>query len=140
MDEIYLSILIIALIGSLLVFVIFYFGNEIIKNYNCQKSKIELPNNIIYTEKLGEICKSCSSDTNERRNEFWTMYGQILIAIFLILALTILLLTKSIKEEAGLPILSAISGFAIAKGASIRSNNNPNKNSNNPDNKIEQKN
>jgi hypothetical protein len=61
----------------------------------------------------------------ERRNEFWSTYGQITLAIFLATLIAILLLTKTISADAGLPILSAISGFAIAKnisvgGASIR--------------------
>ncbi|GLI33268.1 hypothetical protein [Desulforhabdus amnigena] len=55
-------------------------------------------------------------DYLERRNEFWTTYGQVLVAVLIIIVLTILLLTKTITAEAGLPILSAISGFAIAKG------------------------
>jgi hypothetical protein len=54
----------------------------------------------------------------QRRNEFWTSYGQIIIAVLIALVLTILLLTKTITAEAGLPILSGISGFAIAKGVS----------------------
>jgi uncharacterized membrane protein len=56
------------------------------------------------------------SEVLERRNEFWTSYGQIVVAALIIIVLTILLLTKTISAEAGLPILSAISGFAIAKG------------------------
>ena len=52
----------------------------------------------------------------EKRNDFWTLYGQITITLMILLVLTILLLTKSISAEAGLPILSGISGFAIAKG------------------------
>lgn len=54
----------------------------------------------------------------ENRIEFWVAYGQIILAILLIVALTILLLTDTITDEAGLPILSAIAGFAIAKGTS----------------------
>lgn len=54
----------------------------------------------------------------QRRNEFWTAYGQIIIAVLIAIVLTILLLTKTISAEAGLPILSGISGFAIAKGVS----------------------
>jgi hypothetical protein len=58
------------------------------------------------------------SDYLQRRNEFWTMYGQILVAIVMIIVLSILLLANTISAEAGLPILSGISGFAIAKGVS----------------------
>ncbi|MCK4829479.1 hypothetical protein KA005_77860 [bacterium] len=60
------------------------------------------------------------SDFLERRNEFWTTYGQTLIAALIIIVLTLLLLTKTISAEAGLPILSGVSGFAIAKGVSSR--------------------
>lgn len=55
----------------------------------------------------------------ERNNEFWTTYGQIALAVFIVAVLAVLLLTKTISSEAGLPIFSAISGFAIAKGASV---------------------
>ncbi len=54
----------------------------------------------------------------QRRNEFWTSYGQIIVAVLMIIVLTILLVTRTISAEAGLPILSGISGFAIAKGVS----------------------
>ena len=52
----------------------------------------------------------------QRRNEFWTTYGQVIITVLIIIVLSILLLTKTISAEAGLPILSGTSGFAIAKG------------------------
>lgn len=58
------------------------------------------------------------SDELQRRNEFWTSYGQTIVAVLIIIVLTILLLTRSISAEAGLPILSGISGFAIAKSVS----------------------
>jgi len=54
----------------------------------------------------------------QRRNEYWTTYGQVIIAVLMIIVLTILLLSKAITAEAGLPILSGITGFAIAKGVS----------------------
>ena len=53
-----------------------------------------------------------------RRNEFWTLYGQFVLSVFVIVCVTILLLTRVISAEAGLPILSAIGGFAIGKGIS----------------------
>lgn len=62
----------------------------------------------------------------EKRNDFWTYYGQIIICIFIVAILAILLLTGKISAEAGLPILSAISGFAIAKGGSGRNKSNDN--------------
>jgi TRAP-type C4-dicarboxylate transport system permease small subunit len=58
------------------------------------------------------------SDFSQRRNEFWTTYGQVILALLIIIVLTVLLLTRTISPEAGLPILSGISGFAIAKSIS----------------------
>jgi hypothetical protein len=55
----------------------------------------------------------------QRRNEFWTTYAQVLIAAVIIVVLTILLLANAISPEAGLPILSGVAGFAIAKGGPI---------------------
>lgn len=54
----------------------------------------------------------------QKRNEFWTTYVQVTVAALIIIVLAILLITKTISAEAGLPILSAVSGFAIAKSAS----------------------
>ncbi|MFH0958593.1 MAG: hypothetical protein V1897_07800 [Pseudomonadota bacterium] len=54
----------------------------------------------------------------QRRNEFWTTYGQVLIAVLIVIVISVLLMTKTISAEAGLPILSGVSGFAIAKGVS----------------------
>jgi hypothetical protein len=56
------------------------------------------------------------SDFLERRNEFWTTYGQVIIAALVIVVLTLLLPTRTISAEAGSSILSDISGFAVAKG------------------------
>lgn len=53
-----------------------------------------------------------------RRNEFWTLYGQFILSAFVIVCITILLLTRVISAEAGLPILSGVGGFAIGKGVS----------------------
>lgn len=72
------------------------------------------PNNNAANE-LKAIVESYA-DHRERRNEFWTVYGQIILAISIVVILAILLITKTISAEAGLPILSAVSGFAIAKG------------------------
>lgn len=58
------------------------------------------------------------SEYLQRRNEFWNTYGQVPIAVLIVTVLAILLLAKAISQEAGLPILSGVSGFAIAKGVS----------------------
>jgi hypothetical protein len=59
----------------------------------------------------------------ERRNEFWTSYGQFMLSGFVIAAITILLLTRTISAEAGLPVLAGVGGFAIGKGTSNRTAN-----------------
>ena len=58
----------------------------------------------------------------QRRNELLTTYGQLLLAALVIVVLTILLLTKTISAEAGLPILSGVTGFAIGKGVNAGRN------------------
>ncbi len=58
------------------------------------------------------------ADHRDKRNEFWSIYGQTVLAVFIVITLAILMITKTISAEAGLPILSAVSGFAIAKGTS----------------------
>ena len=61
----------------------------------------------------------------QERNEFWEKYGQIIVAIVIIVVLAVLLITKTISPESGLPILSAVGGFAIAKTAGSTTNNGP---------------
>jgi hypothetical protein len=63
-----------------------------------------------------------NSEYLQRRNEFFSTYLQVIIAILLIVVIAVLLITKTITAEAGLPILSAISGFAIAKTISATRN------------------
>lgn len=65
---------------------------------------------------LGALAESAYAEHLSRRNEFWTSYGQVTVAILLLIVVTVLLLTRTIEPDAGLPILSAIAGFAIAKG------------------------
>ncbi len=72
------------------------------------------------------------ADYLQKRNEFWSTYGQVVVAVFIVIILAILMLTKTITADAGLPILSAVSGFAIAKGVTS-SKNTPN-NLNDPNN------
>jgi hypothetical protein len=57
----------------------------------------------------------------ENRTDFWTAFGNTILAMLLVVTLFILLLTKTISPEAGLPILSAIAGFAIARLGTARS-------------------
>lgn len=87
-------------------------------------------NDRYFFAKLFGAFSNLINDFSERRNDFWTTYGQIIICIFIVCIISLLLLTKVISAEAGLPILSAISGFAIAKGSAVRNQNNDNLNNN----------
>jgi hypothetical protein len=58
----------------------------------------------------------------ERRNELWQQFGQIAIAVLVAIILAVLMLTKTIDAVAGLPLLSAIGGFSLAKTAGIKGN------------------
>lgn len=49
---------------------------------------------------------------------FWSVYGQMLLSAFVIISITILLISGVISAEAGLPILAGVGGFAIGKGPS----------------------
>lgn len=71
-----------------------------------------------YSDEMPRLAHDSYTEYLQRRNEFWTAYGQVLLAILIVIVLAILLITKTISAEAGLPILSGISGFAIAKGVS----------------------
>jgi hypothetical protein len=70
------------------------------------------------TGEAARLAADSLADYRERRNEFWTTYGQVALSVFIVTVLTILLLTKTIEADAGLPILSGIAGFAIAKTVS----------------------
>lgn len=103
---------------------VIWFGREIFTKSLWEHSRhiehflreiIHLSPNQNVTNELKAIVDSYA-DHREKRNEFWTVYGQIVLAIFVVVILAILLMTKTISAEAGLPILSAVSGFAIAKG------------------------
>lgn len=65
---------------------------------------------------LGTLAAAAYAEHLLRRNEFWTTYGQVTVAVLLLIVVAVLLLTKTIEPDAGLPILSGIAGFAIAKG------------------------
>jgi hypothetical protein len=64
---------------------------------------------------LGSMVGAAYAEHLARRNEFWVTYGQTTVAVLLLIVVTVLLLTKTINPDAGLPILSGIAGFAIAK-------------------------
>ncbi|KAA1252519.1 hypothetical protein F0M16_22455 [Vibrio cholerae] len=125
--------IIIGLFGLVIIIGVVWFGREIFthtlsKHFccsDCFEVLIHKYQHHNVSSELQAIMDSCA-DFRERRNEFWSVYGQIVLAIFIVVILAILLITKTISAEAGLPILSAVSGFAIAKGInSGKSRTNP---------------
>jgi Mn2+/Fe2+ NRAMP family transporter len=84
------------------------FYADLIKLFQDQKVRWNIPLHLV----------NANAEYLQRRNEFWTTYVQVLVAALIIIVLAILMLTKTIGPDAGLPILSAVSGFAIAKSVS----------------------
>jgi hypothetical protein len=109
--------------NSLIAVVIVFFGLFVLSLTACFAWKI-------YTRKWEDALGTCySSPTDiasaplplrtikdaygnflEKRNDFWFSFGQLIIIV-----LTVLLLLGTISPDAGLSIISALSGFAIAK-------------------------
>ena len=55
-------------------------------------------------------------DALRRRNKFWELFGQVALSVVVSVIVAVLLLTKTIEADAGLPILSAIVAFVVGKG------------------------
>lgn len=133
------TIILVVLITALVVIGIWHFGHFLFSKRMIEKDtepfqKEFFHNLMIYIDKTDKsmfaklvgVFSNMYGDFSERRNDFWTVYGQIIICIFIVCVIALLLLTGVIKAEAGLPILSAISGFAIAKGTTVRNKGNDN--------------
>jgi len=73
----------------------------------------------IFDSGYNNILTDNYNDFLDKRNELFFGFGQIIIIAFIITVITILLLLKIISPEAGLPVLTAVSGFALAKTIGI---------------------
>ncbi len=124
-----LSIGLLVLFPGLVIIVgIVWFGCKIIRvskiNFKfidlqmCKLNGYCTKSDICKYDEIPQIVHDSYTEYLQRRNEFWIAYGQVLLAILIVIVLVVLLMTKTISEEAGLPILSGIFGFAIAKGVS----------------------
>lgn len=132
------TIILVVLITAGLVLCIFFFGKYLFNSERRHGFELDYlfnriedlirSNNYPAISNAIKAISTYLSDSLEHRNEFWATYGQIVISIFLVCIITLLLLTHTITAEAGLPLLSAISGFTIAKGAEAkkRKDNTPN--------------
>jgi hypothetical protein len=63
-----------------------------------------------------KILKEMNTDFLERRNEFWSIFGQYIITLFIITILAVLLIMKKVSPEAALPIMAGLASFAAGKG------------------------
>lgn len=128
-DQIFWLCLIVVGIGAALVWVIVWFGRSIFGD--SQYDFLGLARFLDFWQSqnirpnLTRYFVDALSESLQRRNEFWMTYGQIIVSVLIIVILTVLLLAKAISAEAGLPLLSAVSGFAIAKGVNSNRSSSP---------------
>lgn len=117
----------IALTGLILAGSIYFFGQYLYDKWcveplerrcfqNYEHFLHELANNRIASDRIRAAFSDPYESYLERRNELWTFFGQVVLAILLLTLITILLLLEVISPDAGLPILSAVAGFAMGRG------------------------
>jgi Fe2+ transport system protein B len=107
--------------GIIVIWKIFQVALLLYKNKYKKDDKEEC---LCYSEIRNASWQDICSVVMEKRNEFWLYYGQIIIALVIAIILAVLLLTKVIDASAGLPLLSAMGGFTIAKSTDSRDRRN----------------
>ena len=126
MDPIVIYCLIVLLVGIASFLAIFLFGRGLVQmnlfglfnNWAAFFAKLlDLYETQGFRANIPQHFVNANAEWLQKRNELWTTFVQVMIAVLIIVVLAILLITKTISPEAGLPILSAVSGFAIAKSA-----------------------
>ena len=121
MDSFYFWVIIaVSVIGLSVVGGLIYFGFTLYRRYP-ERLIIDLWHDWVDHHKSPDsnLLTNITEEYLSRRNEFLALSGQFVVAVFVAVCITILLLAKVISAEAGLPILSAIAGFAIGKGVTI---------------------
>jgi hypothetical protein len=115
------------LVGCVVLFIVFRLGQFLAERNVLGIAKVspEFVERILaYYQQVGMKANlhwhlaEANRDFLQRRNEFWTTYLQVVVAVLIVIVLALLLFTKTISSEAGLPILSAVAGFAISKSTS----------------------
>lgn len=107
--------------GLIAIIFILWFGKDLLKNQQKIMSDEQLGQMITYFEKAAMKSNplwhlsNVDAEQLQRRNEFWTTYVQTIVAVVIIVVIAALIISKSITAEAGLPIISGVSGFVIAK-------------------------
>ena len=110
--------------GLAATFFIFLIARIMVKNKQETMSNEQIENMIIYFEKVQMKSNplwhlaNAEAESLQRRNEFLATYTQTIVAVLLVIVLALLIISKIVEPQAGLPIISAISGYILAKGVS----------------------
>ena len=125
-----LLLIIVTIIGVTVLAGVIFFAVNTFSSKNSEffnySNYIEFMNKTNVRPNMPRYLNEAYSEYLSKRNEFWSTFTQVIIAAFIIFILAVLMLTKVISAEAGLPILSAVSGFAIAKSTkSEKTTSNP---------------
>ena len=117
-NQLIVIITLLLLICLISIIALFLFGGKILGYSFLNLYSSSLCQKICQKDELSENefrrLDTIFSEILEKRNDIWMSYSQVILAIVIIITLGILLLTHTISSEAGLPIISAISGFAIS--------------------------
>jgi hypothetical protein len=107
--------------GTIAFVVIWWFGTQLVRSRAVVVDDAQLEKLIAFYQATNQSTNplwhlvNLNADHVQRRNEFWQTYVQTTAAVLIVIVIAVLLLAKAIEADAGLPILSAISGFVIAK-------------------------
>ncbi|MGI9346807.1 MAG: hypothetical protein ACR2PV_02315 [Gammaproteobacteria bacterium] len=104
------------LMGIITVCTAFHLGKHIYNRcISLKRIYCAMHNNSRCSQDLSDIIQHYFSE----KSSFWQNYTQVMVAIMIIVVVGVLLITKTIESDAGLPIITAVGGFALAKGGSI---------------------
>jgi hypothetical protein len=123
LTNITISIIGVFVIGIITISIISYFGWEILKKIYFEMKHYYEWISRGYFQSTESVIETFLS----KQNDFWTLYGQFILATFVVLCITILLLNNTISAEAGLPLLAAIVSYVIGKGVSVTKSDRPEK-------------
>ena len=110
--------------GLAATFFIFLIARSMFKNKQETMSNEQLEKMISYFEKVQMKSNplwnlaNAEAESLQRRNEFLATYTHTIVAVLLVIVLALLIISKIVEPQAGLPIISAISGYILAKGVS----------------------
>lgn len=131
MNEKVLYCLIVVFLSSSIALFLLFLAKTLLKQKLLNEYIVDSIENKIITEKpkngdlasLAKFVEAFSKYTDSNysehlslRNELWLILGQIYLSLFSVTCIIMLLILEIISSEAGLAIITGISGFSIAKG------------------------